>query len=86
LGETDAEVEQALDDLRAVGTDVITFGQYLQPTPHHLPVERYATPEEFAAWKRVAYRKGFRFVASGPLVRSSYRAADFGAVPEDVHA
>lgn len=77
LGETVEEIGEALDDLRAVGTDVVTFGQYLQPTKHHLPVERYYSPEEFLELKRLAYRKGFRFVASGPLVRSSYRAGDF---------
>ena len=79
LGETREELAEALDDLRAVGTDVVTFGQYLQPTKHHLPVERYYTPAEFLDLKRLAYSKGFRFVASGPLVRSSYRAADFDA-------
>jgi len=77
LGETMDEVAETLDDLRAVGTDIVTFGQYLQPTKHHLPVERFYTPGEFLELKRLAYRKGFRLVASGPLVRSSYRAADF---------
>jgi len=77
LGESVEELSQALDDLRAVGTDIVTFGQYLQPTKHHLPVDRYWSPEEFVELKRLAYRKGFRFVASGPLVRSSYRASDF---------
>jgi lipoic acid synthetase len=79
LGETIDEIAEALDDLRTVGTDVVTFGQYLAPTVRHLPVERYYTPAEFLELKRLAYRKGFRFVASGPLVRSSYRAADFDA-------
>jgi len=82
LGETLEELEEALDDLRTVGTDVVTFGQYLQPTKLHLPVERYYSPGEFLELKRLAYKKGFRFVASGPLVRSSYRAADFGALEE----
>jgi lipoic acid synthetase len=82
LGETRDELEEAMEDLRSVGTDVVTFGQYLQPTKLHLPVERYYTPDEFLDLKRLAYQKGFRFVASGPLVRSSYRAADFGAVEE----
>lgn len=77
LGETIEELSETLDDLRAVETDVVTFGQYLQPTARHLPVERFYTPEEFLELKKMAYRKGFRFVASGPLVRSSYRAADF---------
>lgn len=80
LGESVDELAEALDDLRAVGTDIVTFGQYLQPTKHHLPVERYYTPEEFQELKRLAYRKGFRFVASGPLVRSSYRASDYDEV------
>lgn len=79
LGETKDELAEALDDLRAVGTDVVTFGQYLQPTTLHLPVERYYTPAEFLELKHLAYKKGFRFVASGPLVRSSYRAADFAS-------
>jgi len=87
LGETLDEVSESLDDLRAVGTDVVTFGQYLQPTKHHLPVERYYSPAEFRELKKLAYGKGFRFVASGPLVRSSYRAADFDAAEplEAVH-
>jgi lipoic acid synthetase len=77
LGETTDELAETLDDLRQVGTDIVTFGQYLQPTKHHLPVERYYSPQEFADLKRLAYSKGFRFVASGPLVRSSYRAGEF---------
>lgn len=79
LGETREEIAETLDDLRAVGTDIVTFGQYLQPTVHHLPVERYYSPAEFLELKHLAYKKGFRFVAAGPLVRSSYRAADFDA-------
>jgi lipoic acid synthetase len=79
LGETSDEISETLDDLRAVGTDVVTFGQYLQPTKLHLPVERFYSPREFLDLKHLAYQKGFRFVASGPLVRSSYRAADFEA-------
>ena len=86
LGETVEEIAETLDDLRTVGTDIVTFGQYLQPTKHHLPVERYYSPAEFLDLKRLAYQKGFRFVASGPLVRSSYRASDFDeVVPEAVH-
>jgi lipoic acid synthetase len=85
LGETWDELSESLDDLRAVGTDIITFGQYLQPTVRHLAVERYYSPAEFLELKHLAYKKGFRFVASGPLVRSSYRAADFdGARPVEV--
>lgn len=77
LGETAPEVEQALKDLRSVGCDVVTFGQYLQPTPRHLKVSAYVPPEEFAQWQKVAEAMGFLYVASGPLVRSSYRAGEF---------
>jgi len=77
LGERDEEIEQALDDLRASDVTVLTLGQYLRPTPMHLPVVEYVTPEKFAHWKEIALAKGFRHVASGPLVRSSYHAADF---------
>ena len=77
LGERDEEIEQALDDLRAADVTVLTLGQYLRPTPMHLPVVEYVTPEKFAEWKTIAEAKGFRHVASGPLVRSSYHAADF---------
>jgi lipoic acid synthetase len=77
LGEEDFEVAQALSDLRAVGCDVVTFGQYLQPTPKHLRVESYVKPEEFANWQVIAEGMGFLYVASGPLVRSSYRAGEF---------
>lgn len=77
LGETWEELEETLDDLRSVGVDIVTFGQYLQPTKKHLKVEKFYTPKEFLELKKLAYRKGFRFVASGPLVRSSYKAADF---------
>jgi lipoic acid synthetase len=76
LGETRQELEQAFDDLRAVGTDYLTLGQYLQPTVRHLPVERYYTPQEFQDLKRLALAKGFSHVAAGPLVRSSYRASE----------
>lgn len=77
LGEHDEEVLQALHDLRAVGCDVITFGQYLQPTPRHLKVIEYITPEKFEHWQKTAEGLGFLYVASGPLVRSSYRAGEF---------
>lgn len=77
LGERDEEVLQALHDLRAVGCDVITFGQYLQPTPRHLKVIEYVTPEKFEYWQKTAEGLGFLYVASGPLVRSSYRAGEF---------
>jgi lipoic acid synthetase len=74
LGETESQVEEALRDLRAHDVDMVTIGQYLQPTPHHHPVMRYWTPEEFAAIERLGYDLGFTHVASGPLVRSSYHA------------
>jgi lipoic acid synthetase len=77
LGETDTEVEQTLRDLRGVGCDVVTFGQYLQPTKRHLPVIEYVTPEKFKHWQSVAEGMGFLYVASGPLVRSSYKAGEF---------
>ncbi len=75
-GETDEEVEACLSDLRAVGVDIVTLGQYLRPSSKHLPVDRYVTPETFETYRRAGERMGFRFVASGPLVRSSYRAAE----------
>ncbi len=74
LGERENEIRQALRDIVAHGCRLLTIGQYLQPSPQHLPIERYATPEEFAAWQAEALAIGFREVASGPLVRSSYRA------------
>ena len=74
LGESDIEVGQALDDLRGAKVDLVTFGQYLRPTRGHLPVERFVPPEEFDRWAAEAERRGFAGVASGPLVRSSYRA------------
>jgi lipoic acid synthetase len=77
LGERDEEIDQALDDLRAHEVTVLTLGQYLRPTPRHLPVVEYVAPGKFDHWKARALAKGFRHVASGPLVRSSYHAADF---------
>lgn len=74
LGETDAEVIETMDDLRSVGCDVLTLGQYLQPTPKHLAVQEFITPETFDRYREVGLEKGFRFVESGPLVRSSYHA------------
>ena len=76
LGERDEEIEQTLHDLKANGVDVVTFGQYLRPTRRHMSVQRYVTPEEFKAWQVRAEQIGFKFVASGPLVRSSYRAGE----------
>ncbi|KAK9839242.1 hypothetical protein WJX81_003812 [Elliptochloris bilobata] len=78
LGETDDEVIDAMLDLRAAGVDILTFGQYLQPTPAHLDVAEYVPPEKFEHWRRYGEEVvGFRYVASGPLVRSSYRAGEF---------
>ncbi|CAN5209882.1 lipoyl synthase [soil metagenome] len=74
LGETSAEIDETLSDLRAADVDVVTFGQYLQPTPNHLPVERFVPPAEFARIREAGLEKGFLEVVSGPLVRSSYRA------------
>ncbi|HLV78057.1 MAG TPA: lipoyl synthase [Marinobacter sp.] len=74
LGETEEEILETMDDLRAVGVDILTLGQYLRPTPNHLPVERYVTPEEFNRYREIGLSKGFMEVPSGPMVRSSYRA------------
>ena len=77
LGETKEELVQAMMDLKNVGVQIITFGQYLRPTLAHLEVQRYYEVEEFDHLKKIAYDIGFEFVASGPLVRSSYKAADY---------
>jgi lipoic acid synthetase len=74
LGETEGEVIQVMDDLRRVGCEVMTIGQYLQPTLKHLPVQEYIHPEIFEKYRQIALAKGFRHVESGPLVRSSYHA------------
>ena len=74
LGETDEEIVATMDDLRAHQVDILTLGQYLQPTRNHLPVARYVTPEQFLKFREIGLAKGFFEVASGPLVRSSYRA------------
>ena len=74
LGETDTEILETMDDLRSVGCDVMTLGQYLQPTKQHLPVVEFVTPERFAHYKEEGLKRGFRFVESAPLVRSSYHA------------
>jgi lipoic acid synthetase len=74
LGETEEETLETIDDLAAVNVDILTLGQYLQPTPKHLPVASFITPEKFAEYKEYALSKGFRYVESGPLVRSSYHA------------
>lgn len=74
LGETEEEIIQTMDDLRQQQVDILTLGQYLQPTKNHLPIARYVTPEEFNRLREIGLEKGFFEVASGPLVRSSYRA------------
>jgi len=74
LGERDNEIMKTMDDLRDAGVDILTLGQYLRPTPNHLPVERYVSPQEFDAYRREGLEKGFVEVVAGPMVRSSYRA------------
>lgn len=76
LGEKAAEIEEAMDNLREAGCDFLTIGQYLAPSREHHPVVEYVHPDQFAAYRRTAYAKGFRFAASSPFVRSSYRAAE----------
>lgn len=74
LGETDEEIYKTMQDLREIGVDILTLGQYLRPTKNHLPVDRYVTPEQFQEYREVGLKMGFMEVASGPMVRSSYRA------------
>ncbi len=74
LGEREEEVIETMDDLKAIGLDILTFGQYLQPTVHHLAIEEYVTPEQFDRYRDIGLSKGFLEVVSGPMVRSSYRA------------
>jgi lipoic acid synthetase len=74
LGETEDEIDSAIDDLVSIGCDILTLGQYLQPSPKHLKVERWVHPDEFASWKIRGEARGLRHVESGPLVRSSYHA------------
>jgi lipoic acid synthetase len=74
LGETRDEVLAVMKDLRASHVDILTLGQYLRPTPKHLPVIRYVPPAEFADYKRIGYEMGYAHVEAGPLVRSSYHA------------
>lgn len=76
LGETDGEVHETMTDLRAAGVEILTLGQYLRPSAWHLPVVEWVTPARFAAYREAGLALGFRYVASGPLVRSSYRAAE----------
>ena len=77
VGETEAEVVQTMRDLRAEGCDFLTLGQYLQPSPKHLPVIAFVTPEQFDGYAAIGKELGFGYVASGPLVRSSYRAGEY---------
>mmetsp|Transcript_17762 Transcript_17762/g.32107 ORF Transcript_17762/g.32107 Transcript_17762/m.32107 type:complete len:309 (+) Transcript_17762:409-1335(+) len=77
LGETDEEVTQTMKDLRAIDVDVVTFGQYLRPTENHLSVVEYVKPEKFDYFRKVGEEMGFKYVASGPMVRSSYKAGEF---------
>jgi lipoyl synthase len=77
LGESEPELFQSMDDLRESGAQVLTLGQYLRPTPQHLPVVEYISPEAFETYREIGLSKGFEYVASGPLVRSSYHAADY---------
>ena len=77
IGERDDEVLQLMDDVRsASGAEILTIGQYLRPSERHLPIDRYVSPEEFAAWKSLGEEMGFLHVESGPLVRSSYHARE----------
>jgi lipoic acid synthetase len=86
LGETEEELRQAMQDLRSARCDILTLGQYLQPTLRHLPVVEFVPPSVFARHKQTAEAMGFVHVASGPMVRSSYHADEFsagGALPHD---
>ena len=74
MGETFDEVVQTLADLASIGVEIVTIGQYLRPTSHHLPVERWWTPTDFAEWKRIGEELGICHVESSPLTRSSYHA------------
>jgi lipoic acid synthetase len=75
LGERDDEVVEVMRDLRAHSVGILTLGQYLRPSPKHLPIVRYVPPEEFDEFRRIGYEMGFSHVESGPLVRSSYHAS-----------
>jgi len=77
LGEEEKEIVEAMRDLRSIGVDILTMGQYLQPSHTHLPVIEYIKPEKFDALREIAETMGFAYVASGPLVRSSYKAGEF---------
>ena len=77
IGETKDEIIKSLEDLREVGCDVVTFGQYLRPTPRHLEMKEYVSPDLFLEYEQIANKMGFLYVASGPLVRSSYKAGEY---------
>jgi lipoic acid synthetase len=77
IGETEEEILAAMDDLLEIRVDFLTLGQYLQPTPLHFPIKRFISPEEFEHYKKIGEKKGFQYVAAGPLVRSSYKAGEF---------
>jgi lipoic acid synthetase len=77
LGETEEDLLRTMEDLRAVNVDILTLGQYLRPSKGHIPVSEYVSPEKFGRYKKLAERTGFLYVASGPFVRSSYRAGEF---------
>lgn len=85
LGETEEQIGELMDDVLAVGCDILTIGQYLQPSPEHYPLARYASPEDFARYKEMALDKGFRYVASAPLARSSYKAWEALEGVHDLH-
>ncbi len=80
LGETDEEIAQTLEDLAGAGCEIVTIGQYLRPSPQHLPIDRYVTPEQFERYVEVGRRAGLKRVISGPFVRSSYHAAEAAAL------
>ena len=84
LGEEEPEILASMDDLRGSGVEILTLGQYLRPTPKHLPVVAYIPPEKFEEYRLIGLKKGFQHVASGPLVRSSYHAADFTPPTEKI--
>ena len=85
LGETEEQIEVLMDDALAAGVDILTIGQYLQPSPEHHPLARYASPEDFAWYREKALAKGFRYVASAPLARSSYKAWEALEGVHDLH-
>jgi lipoic acid synthetase len=80
LGETDEQVYEVMDDCLNVNCDIFTIGQYLRPSEQHIEIKEYVTPEKFEEYKKVALKKGFKYVASGPLVRSSYKAGEASSI------